>query len=92
MIHPRVVIDFITAEPFRAFRIHMASGRSFEIRHPEMARVGRSSMTVFMTPEKDDSQQERWQEVSLMLLEFVEPLNKTQSSSPGESGICDPEF
>jgi hypothetical protein len=78
MIHPRVMIDFITAEPFRAFRIHMASGRSFEIRRPEMVRVGRSSMTVFMKPEKDDSQQERWQEVSFMLLESVEPLSNAQ--------------
>ena len=83
MIHPRIMIEFIIAEPFRAFKIHMASGRSFEVRHPEMVKVGRSSMTVFMKPEQDDSQQERWQEVSFMLLESVEPLGNTQTASQG---------
>jgi hypothetical protein len=77
------MIDFITAEPFRPFRIHMASGRSFEIRHPEMVKVGRSSMTVFMKPEQDAAQQERWQEVSFMLLESVEPLGNTQAAPQG---------
>lgn len=83
MIHPRIMIEFITAEPFRAFRIHMASGRSFEIRHSEMVKVGRSSMTVFMKPEQDDGQQERWQEVSFTLLESVEPLGNAQAATPG---------
>jgi hypothetical protein len=74
MLAPRIVLDFVTAEPFRPFRMHMASGRSFEVGHPEMVRVGRSSVTVHMRPEGEDSSVERWQEVSLMLLESIEPL------------------
>ena len=74
MITPRMMIEFVTAEPFRPFRIHMASGRSFEVGHPEMIKVGKSSVTVYMRPEGADLQVERWQEVSLMLLESVEPL------------------
>ncbi len=38
--------DYVTAEPFRPFRIKMASGQSFDIRHPEMILVGRSSVRV----------------------------------------------
>ena len=30
MMMPKEVIDHVTAEPFRPFRIHMASGRTFE--------------------------------------------------------------
>lgn len=74
MITPRMMIDFVSAEPFRPFRIHMASGRMFEIGHPEMIKVGRSSVTVYMRPESAPDQPDRWQEVSLMLLESVEPL------------------
>ena len=74
MMTPRNMVDFIAAEPFRPFRIHMASGRTFEIRHPEMIRVGRTSLTVYTAPEQDPNQPDRWQEVSLMLLESVEPL------------------
>lgn len=74
MITPRAMIEFVSAEPFRPFRIHMASGRAFEIGHPEMIKVGRSSVTVYMRPESGPDQLDRWQEVSLMLLESVEPL------------------
>jgi hypothetical protein len=71
---PRVVLDFVTAEPFRPFRVYMASGRTFEVGHPEMVRVGRSSVTVYQEPEGESGVSERWQEVSLMLLESIEPL------------------
>jgi len=74
MITPRTMIDFVSAELLQPFRIHMASGRTFEIRHPEMIKVGRSSVTVYMRPESAPDQSDRWQEVSLMLLESVEPL------------------
>jgi len=76
------MIEFVSAEPFRPFRIHMASGRPFEIGHPEMIKVGRSSVTVYSRPESGPDEADRWQEVSLMLLESVEPLEaKTGTGS-----------
>ena len=81
MLTPRTMLEFVTAEPFRAFRLHMASGRTFEIGHPEMIKVGRSSVTVYARPSDEETEQpERWQEVSLMLLESAEPL-ETKSSA-----------
>jgi hypothetical protein len=80
MMTPRNMMDFVAAEPFRPFRIHMASGRTFEIRHPEMIKVGRSSVTVYSRPDGDASQSERWQGVSLMLLESVEPMEARAAS------------
>lgn len=74
---PRVVLDFVTAEPFRPFRMHMASGRTFEVGHPEMVRVGRSSVSVHMRPESEPTTAERWQVVSLMLLESIELLEES---------------
>ena len=75
MLAPRIVLDYVTAEPFLPFQMHMASGRTFEVGHPEMIRVGRSSVTVYMRPEGESTTAERWQEVSLMLLESIEPLD-----------------
>jgi hypothetical protein len=75
MLAPRIVLDFVTAEPFRPFRLYMASGRTFEVGHPEMVKIGRSSVTVHMRPESESEVTERWQEVSLMLLESIEPLD-----------------
>lgn len=47
MIPGRAVLDFIVAEPFRPFRLNMSSSRFFDVHHPEMIEVGRSSLTVF---------------------------------------------
>jgi len=83
MIAPRLLTDMIFAEPFRPFRLHMASGRVFEVRHPEMIKVGRSSVTVHMRGDPNAEEAERWQEVSLLLIESIEPLDvKTSTGSP----------
>jgi hypothetical protein len=68
--------SYVTAEPFRPFRIQMTAGRTFEIRHPEMVSVGRSSAHIY-TAMSDDPEQakERQVEVSLLLIESIEPLN-----------------
>lgn len=66
---------YVTAEPFRPFLISMASGQTFDIRHPEMITVGRSTarISTFMTDDSEKSGQ-REHEVSLLLMESVEPL------------------
>jgi hypothetical protein len=73
MMTPRKVVDYVTAEPFRPFRIRMASNQSFDIRHPEMILVGRSSVRIYTASGTDQS--EKWHDVSLMLMETIEPLD-----------------
>lgn len=84
MLAPRIVLDFVTAEPFRPFRMHIASGRTFDVGHPEMVKVGRSSVTVHMRPEGEPNAAEPWQEVSLRLLESIE-LQDVSARHQGES-------
>jgi hypothetical protein len=71
---------YVGAEPFRPFRIKMASGQAFEIRHPEMINVGRTTAYIFtfMSDEAEHSDQ-REHEVSLLLMESVEPLDVTST-------------
>ena len=85
MIAPRTMIDLVTAEPFRPFRIHMASGATFDVGHPEMIKVGRSSLTVHLVSENGDDQPDQWREVSLMLLEFIEPLETAYKQDPSQN-------
>lgn len=74
---------YVGAEPFRPFRVKMVSGQIFEIRHPEMVQVGRTTMTVFTYLSDDEEQaKQREYEVSLLLIESVEPL---QSKSAAEA-------
>lgn len=73
MMTPRKVVEYVTAEPFRPFRVNMASGQSFDIRHPEMILVGRSSVRVYTVSDPDAN--EKWHDVSLMFMETIEPLD-----------------
>lgn len=66
--------EYVAAEPFRPFRIKMASGQSFDIRHPEMIMVGRSSARIYKNSESDPNGPSFWQEISLMLTESLEPI------------------
>lgn len=47
MIAPQNILGYVKAEPFRPFRLHLASGRTFDVRHPEMIEVLRSSILMF---------------------------------------------
>jgi len=78
VITPKKVFELATAEPFRPFRFHMASGKSFDVRHPENIKVGKSSVTVYL-PVDGDENVEQWREVSLMLFEYVEPIEAAQA-------------
>jgi hypothetical protein len=74
MMTPSSVLGYTWAQPFRPFRIHMASGRTFDVHHPEMIKVLKSNVLVFTatgdTPEIPDD----WESVSLMLTESISHL------------------
>ena len=76
----RKVVEYVSAEPFRPFRLKMASGQTYDIRHPEMILVGKSSVRVYTTA-KPDSTSEHWQDVSLMLMEAIEPIDATPATT-----------
>jgi len=73
MITRQYVGDHAFAEPFRPFRIKLASGQSFEIRDPERIMVGLTSVSIhFATgPDRDRT----WHEMPLSLLETIGPLD-----------------
>ena len=73
MMTYRKLGDYVAAEPFRPFRIRMASGQSFDIRHPEMILVGRATVRIHTVTGTD--QNEKWHDASMMLMETIEPLD-----------------
>lgn len=68
--------EYVAAEPFRPFWIKMASGQAFDIRHPEMIMVGRSSAKIYKSSDSDPNGPPFWQEISLMLTESLEPIDQ----------------
>jgi len=81
MAPAKQVVEFVFAEPFRPFRIQMASGRSYEIKHPEMIQVGKTTFTVYTDLGDDNGSGDRWHKVSLMLIECVEPMHSAVGGS-----------
>ena len=79
MIPGQEIKSYLRAEPFRPFRIHMASGRTFDIRHPEMIRVGRVDLVVFSLVNDDPEIYDHWDTVSLMLIESISHLDSAAS-------------
>ena len=76
MITAQRLNSYVLAGPFRPFRISMASGQALEIRHPEMISVGRTTATITFTLSEDPEQvKDGVREVSLLLMESVEPLD-----------------
>ena len=74
MMTLRKVVEYVSAEPFQPFRVKMASGQAYEIRHPEMILVGRTSVRVYTNTSSDPDKPPHWHDVSLLLMETLEPL------------------
>jgi len=68
------LLTWLRAAPFVPFRMRLNSGRTFEIRHPEMLRVGRSIANVFSFAGDPTDPYERMEMISLVLIESVEPV------------------
>ncbi len=82
MMTNRRILSYVNAEPFQPFHIKMTSGERFEIRHPEMIQVGRTTATIFMWVQEDsgDGHGERMQEISILLIESIELLQSAAAS------------
>jgi hypothetical protein len=74
MLTPQSMLGYLKAEPFRPFRIHLASGRTFDIRRPEMLKVLRSNVLVFKTTADTPDIPDESESVSLMLTESISHL------------------
>lgn len=72
---PPQVLEYIKAQPFRPFRLHMASGKTYDIRHPEMVKVGKSFLLVFSYTSDEPEVLDHWETVSLMLTESISHLD-----------------
>jgi hypothetical protein len=78
-MRPEDVFHYTRAVPFRPFRMVMNSGQSYEVFHPEMVRVGRTTVFVFVAARPQDPA-ERCDMVSLVLIERIEFIEVAQSA------------
>ncbi len=74
MMNSSKLIEYVSAEPFQPFRIRMASGQIYEIRHPEMILVGRNLVRVYTSLQSNGDAPPQWHDVSMLLMGTIEPM------------------
>jgi hypothetical protein len=65
--------DLLRQQPFRPFRLIMSSGKTYDVRHPEMALLTRTDMLVGVG-ETDDGVPAEFKICSLLHVAAIEPL------------------
>ena len=67
--------QLLQARPFRPFRLHLSNGRSHEVRHPELAVAGRTTMFIGEpAPDLPEPAYDDFAIVTLLHINDVEPL------------------
>lgn len=74
MMTPNSVLEYVKAEPSRPFHLHTASGRTFDIHHPELIKVFNGNVLVFSPDSETSEIPEGYESVSLMLTESISHL------------------
>lgn len=65
--------EMLTRKPFEPLRITMSSGQVFEVRHPEMASLAKSRMTVVL-PEADGEPSDRVEFLSYLHIAHIQTM------------------
>jgi hypothetical protein len=72
--------DLLAQRPFKPFRLVMSSGQTYEVRHPEMAWLTRTSILVGIDI-ADDGVPAEFKICSLLHVTAIEPLTPTAAES-----------
>ena len=74
--------ELLTQRPFKPFRLVMSSGQSYDVRHPEMAMLTRTSILVGID-EADDGVPAEFKICSLLHVTAVEPSGAGEPRQTG---------
>lgn len=82
-MRPDDLLELLRTIPFEPFRIHLSDGAAFDVRHPDMAIVQRSKVTVAVPgPRGPDGPAERTVNCALVHITRTEPLNGNLPNHP----------
>jgi hypothetical protein len=76
-MRPEDICTFLAQKPFQPFRLTLTDGRTYEVRHPELAMVGRSSVAIGVPAHnRTEPIYDRLMTVSLLHIMQIEPLEQ----------------
>ncbi len=71
---PSDILAYTRAVPFKPFRIILNSGKTYDVRHPEMVNVTTATIHYYHRIDPE-TPAERWETVSLALIQNIEHLD-----------------
>lgn len=80
-MRPEDVLLWRNASPFAPFRLVMNSGTTFEVRHPELVRLLRTSLLLFQ-PTDNPGIYDRAEMIGLVLIERIESIGPVANLKP----------
>ncbi len=77
------LIEILAERPFIPLRLHLSSGRTHVIRHPELAIVAENLVAIGLPRDEESNIAERITHCSLAGVIEVEPLNELSGNGTG---------
>ena len=75
-MRPQGILDLLRRQPFEPFRLFLSDGAVFEVRHPELAMVGRSTVLVGIpAAQSTEPVFDRFVNCALMHITRTEPID-----------------
>jgi len=78
------ILRYTKAAPFLPFQIRMASGRTYDIRHPETVRVGKRDIIIFKPLRNRPEVYDDWDTIGLLLIECISHIEAPVAGQNGE--------
>ncbi|HUG93814.1 MAG TPA: hypothetical protein VML55_23500 [Planctomycetaceae bacterium] len=79
---PTRVREYLSRRPFRPCRLTLTDGRTYDVRHPELAMVGRGDVVIGLPAEEFDVPvYDRFVIVSLQHVMQIEPLEEPAAAA-----------
>lgn len=81
-MRPEDIRELLRQKPFQPVRLTLTDGRTYDVFHPEMLMIGRSTIAIGI-PKRNgpDPIYDRLITVSLLHIMQIEPLESTPSAS-----------
>lgn len=73
--------QLVRQRPFRPFRVTLTDGRSYDVRHPELAMVGRTTVAIGLPANGDETVYDRLVTVDLLHIMQTEPVDPATGHS-----------
>ncbi len=82
-MRPEELTQMLRRQPFVPFRIHVTTGQTYDIRHPELVWVRRQCADIALDPDPKTGVIDTAERVSLLHIVRIEDLETSAKSSKG---------